>query len=290
MVRRWHGLDEVPADWGRSVVTIGVFDGVHRGHQRIVGAAAEEARRRGLRSVVITFDPHPDEVVRPGTHPPLLATTKRRIELLEGLGTDAVVVVPFTLGLSKVPPDEFVQSVLVDRLHAAHVIVGEDFRFGHKAKGDLPLLQELGEKYDFTAEGMPLVANGDTISSTYIRERLGSQARSRPPRSRSAARTASRASSSAATSGAGRSASPPPTWKRCRTPRSPPTASTPAGWSATPTATPASAGPRRSPSAPTPPSRAATSGPSRRTRSTATTSTSTASTWASTSRTASATP
>ncbi|MFB4300037.1 bifunctional riboflavin kinase/FAD synthetase [Actinomadura sp. NTSP31] len=171
-MRRWHGLEEVPADWGRSVVTIGVFDGVHLGHQRIVGAAAEEARRRGLRSVTITFDPHPDEVVRPGTHPPLLATTQRRVELLQGLGTDAVVVVPFTLELSKTPPDEFVQQVLVDRLHAAHVIVGEDFRFGHKAKGDVALLKELGEKYDFTAEGMPLVANGDTISSTYIRERL----------------------------------------------------------------------------------------------------------------------
>ena len=172
MVRRWHGLEEVPADWGRSVVTIGVFDGVHRGHQRIVGAAAEEARRRGLRSVVITFDPHPDEVVRPGTHPPLLATTGRRIELLGGLGTDAVAVVPFTLELSKTPPDEFVQKVLVDRLHAAHVIVGEDFRFGHKAKGDVALLRELGGKYDFTAEGVPLVADGGTISSTYIRERL----------------------------------------------------------------------------------------------------------------------
>jgi len=171
-VRRWHGLDEVPADWGRSVITIGVFDGVHRGHQRIVGSAAELARERGLRSVVITFDPHPDEVVRPGTHPPLLSSTKRRIELLEGLGTDAVVVVPFTLELSKVGPDEFVQSVLVDRLHAAHVIVGEDFRFGHKAKGDVALLKELGEKYDFTAEGVPLVANGDKISSTSIRERL----------------------------------------------------------------------------------------------------------------------
>ncbi|QXJ26891.1 bifunctional riboflavin kinase/FAD synthetase [Actinomadura graeca] len=173
-MRRWNGLDEVPADWGRSVVTIGVFDGVHRGHQRIVGAAADEARRRGLRSVAITFDPHPDEVVRPGTHPPLLASTRRRIELLEGLGTDAVVVVPFTLELSKVPPEEFVQSVLVDRLHAAHVIVGEDFRFGHRAKGDVALLRDLGEKYDFTAEGMPLVANGDTISSTYIRTRLES--------------------------------------------------------------------------------------------------------------------
>nr|BFE34700.1 bifunctional riboflavin kinase/FAD synthetase [Actinomadura rugatobispora] len=172
MVRRWHGLEEVPADWGRSVVTIGVFDGVHRGHQRIVRAAAELARERGLRSVVITFDPHPDEVVRPGTHPPLLTTTRRRIGLLEGLGTEAVAVVPFTLELSKVPPDEFVQSVLVERLHAAHVIVGEDFRFGHRAKGDVPLLTELGDKYDFTVAGMPLVANGDTISSTYIRERL----------------------------------------------------------------------------------------------------------------------
>ncbi|MBG6087927.1 bifunctional riboflavin kinase/FAD synthetase [Actinomadura viridis] len=171
-MRRWHGLGEVPADWGRSVVTIGVFDGVHRGHQRIVRAAAEQARERGLRSVVITFDPHPDEVVRPGTHPPLLTSARRRIELLEGLGTDAVVVVPFTLELSKVPPDEFVQSVLVDRLHAAHVIVGEDFRFGHRAKGDVALLTELGDKYDFTAVGMPLVANGDTISSTYIRARL----------------------------------------------------------------------------------------------------------------------
>ncbi|MFS2293953.1 MAG: bifunctional riboflavin kinase/FAD synthetase [Actinomadura sp.] len=171
-MRRWNGLDEVPADWGRSVVTIGVFDGVHRGHQRIVGTAVEEARRRGLRSVVITFDPHPDEVVRPGTHPPLLTGTRRRIELLEGLGADAVLVVPFTRELSRMAPDEFVQSVLVDRLHAAHVIVGEDFRFGHKAKGDVALLRELGEKYDFTAEGLPLVADGGTISSTYIRERL----------------------------------------------------------------------------------------------------------------------
>lgn len=172
MVRRWHGLDEVPADWGRSVITIGVFDGVHRGHQRIVGSAAELARERGLRSVVITFDPHPDEVVRPGTHPPLLSSPKRRAELLQELGTDVVIVLPFTLELSRMGPDEFVQSVLVERLHAAHVIVGADFRFGHKAKGDVALLRELGEKYDFTAEGVPLVANGDTISSTYIRETL----------------------------------------------------------------------------------------------------------------------
>ncbi len=171
-MRRWYGLDDVPADWGRSVVTIGVFDGVHRGHQTIVGRAAELARRLGLPVVVITFDPHPDEVVRPGSHPPMLSSPKRRTELLAGLGVDAVMVLPFTLELSRMSPDDFVQSVLVERLHAARVVVGENFRFGHKARGDVALLAELGDKYDFTAEGVPLVANDQTISSTVIRELL----------------------------------------------------------------------------------------------------------------------
>jgi riboflavin kinase/FMN adenylyltransferase len=175
-VRRWYGLDEVPQDWGRSVVTIGVFDGVHRGHQRIIAHASELAHTRGLPSVVITFDPHPDEVVRPGTHPPLLVSARRRAELLAEQGADAVMVLPFTFELSQMGPDEFVQSVLVDRLHAARVVVGENFRFGHKARGDVRLLQELGEKYDFEAEGVPLVANGDTISSTAIREMLATGA------------------------------------------------------------------------------------------------------------------
>jgi riboflavin kinase/FMN adenylyltransferase len=172
-VRRWHGLDEVPHDWGRSVVTIGVFDGVHRGHQRIVARAAGLARDLGLPTVVITFDPHPDEVVRPGSHPPLLCSPKRRAALLAGLGVDAVMMLPFTLELSRMGSDEFVQSVLVDRLHAARVVVGEDFRFGHRARGDVPLLRELGDKYDFEAEGVPLLADGEPISSTSIRQLLG---------------------------------------------------------------------------------------------------------------------
>jgi len=171
-VQRWHGLGDVPTDWDRSVVTIGVFDGVHRGHQRLIDRTAELARELDLPTVVITFDPHPDEVVRPGTHPPLLCTPKRRAELLAGLGADAVMVLPFTLELSQMGPDEFVQSVLVDRLHAARVVVGEDFRFGHRAKGDVALLQELGGKYDFEAEGVPLVADGEPISSSLVRERL----------------------------------------------------------------------------------------------------------------------
>ncbi len=172
-LRRWHGPLEVPDDWGRSVVTVGEFDGVHRGHQRVVEHARQAAQRLGLPVVVVTFDPHPDEVVRPGTHPPLLCTGRRRLELLAGLGVDAVCVIAFTLEFSRLGPDEFVRAVLAERLHAARVAVGEDFRFGHKAAGDVALLAELGEKYDFTVDGVPLLAeNGVTISSSSIRAKL----------------------------------------------------------------------------------------------------------------------
>ena len=158
---------------GEAVVTIGVFDGVHRGHQRIVERAAHDGKQRGLPVVVITFDPHPDEVTRPGSHPPFLCSARRRADLLSGLGADAVCVVPFTLEFSRLAPDDFVRTVLVERMHAAVVVVGEDFRFGHKAAGDVQLLAKLGEKYEFTTEGMPLlVADGTTISSTSIRQML----------------------------------------------------------------------------------------------------------------------
>jgi riboflavin kinase/FMN adenylyltransferase len=186
-VQRWQGLDDVPGDWGSSVVTIGVFDGVHRGHQRIVGRAAEAAARLDLPVVVITFDPHPMEVVRPGSHPPLLCTGRRRVQLLGGEGCDAVCVLPFTLDFSRLGPDDFVRAVLADRLHARWVVVGDNFRFGHRAAGDVPLLAELGEKYDFGAEGVPLLSEakhgeaehgdpgepGVTISSSRIRDLLG---------------------------------------------------------------------------------------------------------------------
>ncbi|HLK02508.1 MAG TPA: bifunctional riboflavin kinase/FAD synthetase [Streptosporangiaceae bacterium] len=170
---RWNGLEEVPPAWGECVVTIGVFDGVHRGHQRIIGRAREIAAERSLPVVAITFEPNPVEVVRPGTHPPVLTFPRRRAELLASLGADAVCVLPFTLEFSRLSPDEFVRAVLSERLHTAAVVVGENFRFGHKAAGDVALLAELGEKYDFTAEGVPLLGtDGDAVSSTAIRERL----------------------------------------------------------------------------------------------------------------------
>jgi riboflavin kinase/FMN adenylyltransferase len=167
------GLDEVPAAWGPSVVTIGVFDGVHRGHQRIVTTAAAAAAGLGLPLVVVTFDPHPAEVIRPGSHPRLLCTLRRRVDLLAELGAAAVCVLEFTVEFSGLGPDEFVRTVLADRLHARRVVVGENFRFGHRAAGDLALLAELGEKYDFRAEGVPLLAqDGVTVSSSAIRDLL----------------------------------------------------------------------------------------------------------------------
>ncbi len=170
---RWQGLHDVPADWGRSVVTIGVFDGVHRGHRLIVARAAEIAAELGLPLVVVTFDPHPDEVVRPGSHPPLLCTPRFRAELLGTLGADAVCVLPFTHEFSQLPAEEFVRTVLVDGLRAAAVVIGENFRFGHKAAGNVALLGELGEKYEFSAEGVPLLADErGTVSSSRIRDLL----------------------------------------------------------------------------------------------------------------------
>lgn len=160
----------MPGGWGRSVVTIGVFDGVHRGHQQLIGRAVQRAHELGVPSVLLTFDPHPSEVVRPGSHPAQLTTLRRRAELAEELGVDVFCVLPFTVELSRMPPDEFVHELLVERLHVATVVVGENFTFGHKAAGDVDLLRALGRRFGFTTEGADLLSQGDvTFSSTYIR-------------------------------------------------------------------------------------------------------------------------
>ncbi|WP_327178288.1 bifunctional riboflavin kinase/FAD synthetase [Streptomyces sp. NBC_01335] len=170
----WRGLEDIPEDWGRSVVTIGSYDGVHRGHQLIIGRAVERARELGVPSVVVTFDPHPSEVVRPGSHPPLLAPHLRRAELMAELGVDALLILPFTLEFSKLAPADFIVKVLVDRLHARTVIEGPNFRFGHKAAGNVELLAELGSTYDYTVEVVDLFVSGEVggglpFSSTLAR-------------------------------------------------------------------------------------------------------------------------
>jgi riboflavin kinase/FMN adenylyltransferase len=169
-VLRWRGLDDTPGGWGRSVVTIGVFDGVHRGHQAIIGQAVRRAKDLGVQSVVVTFDPHPMEVVRPGSHPPVLTSSRRKAELIESLGVDGLCVLPFTPEFSRLEPVEFVHDVLVEHLHATEVVVGENFRFGHKAAGDVAGLTGFGTRFGFGVSGAPLVAqSGTTFSSTYIR-------------------------------------------------------------------------------------------------------------------------
>ncbi|MFF4384539.1 bifunctional riboflavin kinase/FAD synthetase [Kitasatospora sp. NPDC001547] len=173
-MQRWRGLEEIPGDWGRSVVTIGSFDGVHRGHQLIIGRAVERARELGIPSVVVTFDPHPREVIRPGSHPPLLAPHPRRAELIAELGVDAVLVLPFTTEFSKESPETFVRQVLVDALHARVVIEGPNFRFGHRAAGDVALLGELGRADDFEVEVVDLqvcgtAGDGQPFSSSLTR-------------------------------------------------------------------------------------------------------------------------
>ncbi|MET7550595.1 bifunctional riboflavin kinase/FAD synthetase [Streptomyces sp. NPDC005479] len=173
-MQRWRGLEDIPQDWGRSVVTIGSYDGVHRGHQLIIGRAVDRARELGVPSVVVTFDPHPSEVVRPGSHPPLLAPHHRRAELMAGLGVDALLILPFTTEFSKLAPADFIVKVLVDKLHAQLVIEGPNFRFGHKAAGNVQLLTEFGATYDYSVEVIDLYVSGEAgggepFSSTLTR-------------------------------------------------------------------------------------------------------------------------
>lgn len=173
-MQRWHSFTDIPSGWGRCVVTIGVFDGVHRGHAQIIGDAVTLAAQRGVPSALMTFVPHPSEVVRPGSHPPTLTTIARRAELVEALGVDVFFAMPFSLEFSRMAPDQFVHSVLVESLHASGVIVGSNFRFGHKATGDVSMLGQLGHNFGFTAEGIELLAQERDqqvapISATYVR-------------------------------------------------------------------------------------------------------------------------
>jgi riboflavin kinase/FMN adenylyltransferase len=173
-VKRWRGLEATPGDLGRTVVTIGMYDGVHRGHQALIGAAVERARALRRPCLLLTFDPHPAEVIRPGSHPAILTSLDRKAELVAELGVDAMCVLPFTQEFMRLSPESFTHTVLVEHLHAAQVVVGENFTYGHKAGGTVQTLAAEGRRFGFTVEGLPLrnvEGEGEevTISSTYIR-------------------------------------------------------------------------------------------------------------------------
>jgi riboflavin kinase / FMN adenylyltransferase len=157
-----------------SVVTIGNFDGVHRGHQLLLHRAVAAGADRGLRSVAVTFHPHPAAVLRPGTEPPALTTLDDRVRLLRASGIDLVVVVAFTHALSRLEPEMFAREVLVDALGARRVVVGTNFRFGRGAAGDPARLAVAGDELGFEVEAVGLRAlDDDVVSSSAIRDALG---------------------------------------------------------------------------------------------------------------------
>ncbi|GAW49126.1 MULTISPECIES: bifunctional riboflavin kinase/FAD synthetase [unclassified Nocardioides] len=168
----WRSLDEVPADVGPTAVVVGNFDGVHLGHRHVLARAREIADERSLLVVAVTFDPHPMAVLRPEHAPTTLTSLEVRAELLVDAGADAVLALPFDMDVANWTPEEFVERVLVDSLHAAVVVVGANFRFGHRAAGDVATLRTTGERFGFTAEGIPLDGGPQVWSSTYVRMSL----------------------------------------------------------------------------------------------------------------------
>ena len=168
-----HGLDALPLDDRPSVATVGFFDGVHRGHQAVFDRVRAEARARDMRSVAVTFDRHPREVLTPGREPRLMTTVERRAELIAACGIDVLVVLPFDRDFSMVPADAFVADILVGGVHAVHAAMGANFTFGFKALGTMENLSQMGRPFGLTSEAVPLVEiEGRTVSSTSIREAL----------------------------------------------------------------------------------------------------------------------
>lgn len=168
-MRVWHSLDQVPADLGRTVVVIGNFDGVHLGHQHVIGRARELADEAGCRLVAVTFDPHPMAVLRPDHAPLTLTDVEGRCALLAAAGADDVFVIPFSREIAAWTPEEFIERVIVDGLHARAVVVGANFRFGNRASGDVATLTSGGRDADFTVEGIALDGGPQVWSSTYVR-------------------------------------------------------------------------------------------------------------------------
>jgi riboflavin kinase/FMN adenylyltransferase len=169
--------DARPSRWSQPVLALGNFDGVHRGHRKILERVRRVADERGATSVVMTFDPHPPRVVRPDKAPPLLMTKSQKLEAIEQAGVHGAAIVRFTPEMSRWEPEMFVRTVLVDWLRVAEVWVGANFLFGHDRTGNFTLLRVLGSRYGFRAEKIdPVRYKEFVVSSTRVR-RLVSEGR-----------------------------------------------------------------------------------------------------------------
>jgi riboflavin kinase/FMN adenylyltransferase len=167
----FHSVAEIPSGFGPSVAAIGNFDGVHLGHQEILSAAVAEARSLGARAVAVTFDPHPDQFLRPAEAPRLLTPVPERLRLLSFTGIDAVVLLRFDAALASLPAREFARGVLVDALGVRGVHEGGNFRFGHRAEAGVAELEAFGEEFGFAVcIHSPVKSHGLEVSSSAIRE------------------------------------------------------------------------------------------------------------------------
>jgi riboflavin kinase/FMN adenylyltransferase len=169
----FHKLGEVPADSGPTIVSIGNFDGVHRAHRHVLDEIVARARQANIKSVAITFEPHPIRILRPDNLLKLLTPTPEKLRLLASTDVDAVLLLPFTRDLSLMTPHQFAHEILKKRLHACEVHEGYNFHFGHKASGNIHTLRELGREMGFEVHDYPeMRLRGEPVSSSHIRKLL----------------------------------------------------------------------------------------------------------------------
>jgi riboflavin kinase/FMN adenylyltransferase len=169
----YFSMDSAHGRFGPCALSIGNFDGVHRGHQALLTATCEYAREHQLHPAVLTFHPHPAVFVAPDRVPPLLCTLEDRVHYLREAGAECILVLPFNEHLALFTPEEFVSQIIVKGLHTRAVFVGENFRFGHKQAGNTETLKALGQTHDFAAEFLPAVSyRGKVVSSSAIRQAI----------------------------------------------------------------------------------------------------------------------
>jgi riboflavin kinase/FMN adenylyltransferase len=169
----FHKLDDIPSDFGPTVVSVGNFDGVHRAHRHVLNEIVERAKTANAKSVAVTFDPHPTRILRPDQNLKLLTPLPEKLRLLEATGIDAVLLLPFSRELSLMTPHQFAHDILKEALHAREVHEGYNFHFGHKAAGNIQTLRELGRKMGFEVHDYPeMRLRGEPVSSSHIRKLL----------------------------------------------------------------------------------------------------------------------
>jgi riboflavin kinase/FMN adenylyltransferase len=169
-VQVFESIEELPRNFGPTVVSVGNYDGIHRAHWNLIQSIRRRAKELDARSVVVTFDPHPSRILRPHGGPPLITPLARKMELLRESGVDAVLMLPFTRDLSMMPAFEFAEEILFNGLHAIELHEGFNFRFGHKAEGDIDRLRQFGHKLGFTLVAHPPMMWGELmVSSSNVR-------------------------------------------------------------------------------------------------------------------------